>query len=542
MDPSTLGSLGESAWIYLAGPALAIAAVVLTVRMRGVQVRQIAAGARALRAGDPAAAGSATPTASTLLASAGSLGAAAAVGAATAVSLGGVGVIAWVWLFGLMIAPLRYVEVLLARTDSPGRTDAAESGSLARRLVREGGAWRPLGYALIVLVALTAFGFVGGVHGAAVQDAARQLLPDSGPALVGGVAIMAAILAVAGARHGAQVAGWLAAAALAVLFALAAWVCLSDPARAIGALARAAGETIDGAPPVTPFAGAFAGEVAMAAVLYLLPPLAAGSGIDGAIHAAARAKTTKGQAAAAMLGPLAYAVVTTALCVSFAATGAYYRRVEDSRPLAETKVYRVAFESASQRIEVERLYSGYMRVVDGEARDVGPIVATERGMVRAPRFEDGGEPADVALLFERGRLVRLLRNRNGVLREEPLESADRVDVVGTMLPRGGALLSRAAARGAGGTFGSRLLLGALLILAAAGAAAWSFSIAASLGPRAAPWARVAVGLLPSAGLGLAATSAAPWLHSAGLIVAAVTAAVVALVLVARAGQAARLAK
>src|SRR6185436_1627297 len=97
--PSSLESLQSKLWLYVAGPLIALTALVLIVTMRLPQVRMLRAAFRGVRALDERAGGSLPPLAATLLASTASYGAAAAVGAATAVALGGPGAIAWVWLF-----------------------------------------------------------------------------------------------------------------------------------------------------------------------------------------------------------------------------------------------------------------------------------------------------------------------------------------------------------------------------------------------------------------------------------------------------------
>ncbi len=534
-----LSTIRDAAWLWVAGPLLGVAGVWLTFRLAAPQVVRLAAGFRALSAHDPDTDGDVPPAAGTWLAAAASLGAAAAVGAATAVALGGAGAILWVWLIGLLLAPLRFTEALLARTGAPGDKGGA-AGSLAARLAREGGGLRVLGLVMAALAAASALLFVGGVHGDALVDASERLLPGSMPAVGVGVAAMAAILAAGGMRRSGAIAGWLAVAAMTVLLAAAIWAAASDPGRAVGALGRTFSEAFGGAPAATPFVGAFAGEIARAAILSVLPPIAGATGVAGALHGAARARTTRGQAAAALLGPLAYAVLTTVLCMAFVATGAYYRRVEDRRPMSEVRVYAAAFETASQRAEPERLHDGYVRVEGGEMRDVGLHFGTDQGTIRSPRFLYRGEPADIALHVRGGEPFRFLVPRDGVLTTASLDEVRHVVVEGEMLPRGGALLGAALARGTGGDVGPRLGLGALLVLLAVGAGAFGLGAGRSLGAGAPPWARVAVALLPAAGLALAATGLVPWLSAAGGLAAASLASATAVALLIKSGEARKL--
>src|SRR5690606_26082413 len=151
------------------------------------------------------------------LASVASYGAAGAVGAATAVSLGGAGAVAWVWLFTILLAPLRMGEALLARTAPPGKA-GKPTGSLAGRLLAEKGFLSGLGWALLGLVPLAGFAFYGGTHGEAVVDAADELLPGSALALGLTVAGAALVLALLPLDRAGSILGWIAAVALIVFF------------------------------------------------------------------------------------------------------------------------------------------------------------------------------------------------------------------------------------------------------------------------------------------------------------------------------------
>lgn len=543
MGPDVLASIRDAVWLYAAAPILLLVALLFTVRLRFPQITRFGAALRGVRESDPAADGEASPGLATVLATVGSFGAAAAIGTATAVALGGAGAIAWIWLFTFLIAPLRMAEALLARTDAPGKTERAATGSLALRLARDGsGAMRALGLVLAALVALAALGMGGAVHGAAVGDAAARLLPGSETWLVLGVAAVAAIFAIGGGARAGAIAGWIGLAALTVLFATAVWAALSEPSRALGAIARTVGEAIEGAPTATPFVGAFAGEVAFGAIVYALPPLASTTGVAGALHGLARARTTKAQAAAALLDPFAYAVVATLLGAAFVATGAFYTRVEIERPLDDLAIYAIPFETPSQRAEENRLHTGFMRVIDGQMRDLSLELGTERGMVESPRFEIDGRPANMALHVKDGKVFRfLLPGDQGALSEVPRTELARAVVIGRMLPQGGDLFGAALTRGTG-DIGSRLALAALLALAAVAAAAWGYAAARSI-PKASAkrGPRIAIALLPAAGIALAATPAIGWVAAGGLIAAGLLAIVASIALAARATEAAKLA-
>jgi AGCS family alanine or glycine:cation symporter len=465
------------------------------------------------------------------------VGAAAAVATATAVSLGGAGILFWVWVFAFLLAPLRYAEVMLSRTDVPGRSEVEESGSLARRLMREEGSKRALGFVTIVLLAVTGFAFVGGVHGEALLDLGSSTLPTSVPIAGYAVAAVGALVVILGLRLGGALAAWLAVAALATLVVAAILGLSGNPGRAFGTLGRMFGEAFSGAPAATPWVGASWREILIAALIFAVPPLAASGGAVGSLHGAARAKATRKQAETALLGPLLYALVTTLLVMAFVGSGAFFRRVQTERPFRDIAVYEVGFETRSQRDEPERLHSGYLRIVDGEARDITLEFATERAMIDTPRFEFRGRPADVALHLEAGRPQRMLRPRDGTLTEVSLTEVNDLVISGEMIPRGGPMVVAAMERGSGGDLAARLAFIAVLLLLAVGTGAFGVALSRSL-PRGAPkWSTIAIGLLPSAGVALAAAAVVPELAAIGGIAAALSATIAALAVAIGARQA-----
>jgi AGCS family alanine or glycine:cation symporter len=537
-----LDTLRDGIWSFVAAPVLALAAILLTVLLRAPQLTRFAEGWRAVFAHDPSAPGHLPPATATLLSFAATWGGAAAVAAATAVSLGGAGALAWLWLFGILLAPLRYAEVLLARSSPPGKAGGEARGSLGARLAgdRVSGV-RAIGSALLALVPITAFAWFGGTHGAAVFDLAEQLLPGSGTPVGLAVALVAAlttglVLGRGTAREVPVVVGWLALAALAALFAVAFVGLLDDPRIAMGCVPRALEDAFSGAEHVGAFSGALAGEVAAAGVLQLLPPLAATGGVDGAVHDAARAHTARGQASAALIGVFLHVVLATMLGFSFVVTGAFHRRVESERSLAELTLWRSAFDTVSQRRETsDRAFSGTVRVIEGEARARPLELATERGMVTSPRYFEHGQPADFALRVREGRATMMLvLDEHATLVPVPLERLRDVRVRGRMLPAGALLVATAMVR-AGGEAASRIALVALLLLAAIGAAAWGLASARAVrGPLS-----IAAAFLPAAGLLLASLQIVPWLASAGAICAALLATAAALGVLAKGRELAR---
>ncbi len=540
MDATELTRDLEILWLWIAAPLVLVAALASTIFLRAPQLTKLAEAFRALRSDDAKAKGRLHPASSVALAAAASYGAAGAVGAATAVSLGGAGAVAWVWLFAILIAPLRMAETLLARTAPPGQAGKA-SGSLAGRLLTEGGAAAGLGWALLVLVPLAGLAFYGGTHGEAVMEAADQLLPGSALALGLAVAAVAAVLSLAPLDRAGSILGWIAAVALIAFFGVALTAVLAEPGRAFGGFGRALMDAIYDAPSLRAFSGATAGEIAFAAVLYVLPPVAAPAGVDGALEAEARGATKK-QAAAALLAPLFFGVLTTLLGLSFVGTSTFAREVEGERPLSELTIYRVGFATVSQRNEEDRLFTGILRVVDGSLGVLETELGTERGMVRAPRFEDRGEPGDFMLRVHDGHVVELQRRGElGALERQPLSDIADIQVKGRMLPRGGRLLAQGMVRG-GGEILARLGLAALLLLAALGGAAWGLGVASTLRARLPERIARFTAVVPALGLALAALGVIPGFGMLGSAIAALLVSVGAIAILARVRQAARIAR
>ncbi len=533
-----LSTVNDSIWLYVAAPILVACALWVSFLLKVPQVLRLGSAFRGLRATDPEAEGE-TPAATPLaLSIAITVGAAAAVASATAVSLGGAGILFWVWVFAFLVAPLRYAEVMLARTDAPGRSEVSESGSLVRRLLREEGAKRALGWVTLVVLALTGFAFVGGVHGGALVDLGAATLPASVPMAGYAVAAVAALVVVLGLRMGGALAGWLSAAAALTLVVSAILGITENPGRAFGTLARMFGEAFSGAPLATPWVGASVKEILLASVVFVVPPLAASGGAVGALHGAARARGTRRQAETALLGPLAYALIVTLLVMVFVGSGAFFRRVHTERPFEDILVYQSTFESASQRDEPERLHTGYLRVVDGEARDPSLHYGTERATIEEARFEFRGRPADFALHLKDGRAERMLRPHDGTLTEVPLSELSALTVTGEMIPRGGPMVVAAMERGSGGDLAGRLAFIAVLLLLAVGAGAFGSALGRSLPASAPKWATIAIGLLPAAGVAVATSAIVPDLGAIGGIAAALSATIAALAVALGARQAA----
>lgn len=540
MSPEDLQNVLSTLWMWIAAPAAGIAALVLTIRLAVPQVIGLPEAFRAMREDDPKAPGTIHPATSVAMGAVTSYGAAAAVGAATAIALGGPGAIAWVWLFAIVLAPLRMGEAILARTAPVGQPGES-TGSLAGRLLDDPiRGLRVLGWALVVLVPVTGFAFYGGTHGSAVLDAAEQLLPGSALTLGLTVAVVAGVLALIPTEKIGSILGWLAAVSLLALVGAALVALGSEPGRGIAGIGRALQDAFYDTPGSGAFSGALAGEIAMASVLYLLPPLAAGTGVEGAWHAEAQAKTTRGQAKAALLGTIVYGLVTTVVGLSLVATNAFARPVDDSRTMREVRFYRAAFDTVSQREEPSRFFSGIIRIQEGATGVVEINPGTERGMILTPRFEEDGEPADVMLRVSDGVVIEIHRpGTMGALELAPDSAFDRVTIHGRMLPRGGRLIAESMSRG-GGSITSRVSLAALLLLALLGAVGWGFGVRKTLAAKLPEKVARFTAMIPAAGLALAALGVVRDFSSWGLVAAALLTTVSAMALIVRGKEISRL--
>lgn len=533
----TLESVSGSAWLYAVVPLVLAAAIVCAYRFGAAPFARFADAVRGLRHDDRTAFGTMHPLAATGLSVALVHGAVAFVGTATAVGLGGVGVLPWTWLACIAIAFVRIGELALARTSAPGTKKRKPAGSLSARLEGAGGFRRPLGFVIRGAAIATALLFFGLTQGLAVGDAIEGLAPGVWPHLGILAALIAIVLAVAPLDRVMSIAAIIAGLAALLLFGIFLAAGFTDPSRFFGALGGSFGQAVSGMPAVTPHSGAFFPETLEALVLGTLPPLFAATAIDGAIFAQARAKTTKQLAGASWVGPMAYGAVATVVGLSIAATGAYYKRVDGERPLSELVMNKSGFETASQRIEASRHYDGYVRLQEGTTIDPVPRPITERAPVRDATYTFDGEPADIALHFEDGRVTRFLVKEDGILEDTSLDRVREVGVHGKMVPLGGRLLGATIDDAFGSDIVARLALAALLLLSGIGGGAAGAALR-RMTRRWKPWASYAVGVLPGLGLFACVIPGANDLASFGWVAAGLSAIAGALGVAALAAEAA----
>ncbi|NIR37280.1 MAG: hypothetical protein GWO22_15225 [Actinobacteria bacterium] len=204
--------------------------------------------------------------------------------------------------------------------------------------------------------------------------------------------------------------------------------------------------------------------------------------------------------------------------------------------MLDARFYTVPAETANERLDEARLYDGYVRIREGRPRNPHLLVGSERGMISEPRFEYNERTADIALQVREGKAFRLMRNTGpATLGDVDAAHLWRASVVGEMLPTGGAL-TVATARAAGGDLPARILLAALLALAAVAFAGFGLGASRALPATAPTPAKVAVAFLPAAGVGLVLARLTPGIPLLGQISLAVLAAFVAVVLILRAAE------
>jgi Na+/alanine symporter len=546
-------------WLYAVVPLVLAAAIVCAVRFGAAPFARFAESLRSLRHDDREAFGTMHPLVATGLSVALVHGALAFVGTATAIGLGGVGVLPWTWLACLAIAFVRIGELALARTSSPGKKKRTPAGSLSARLEGGDGFRRPLGFVVRALAIATAVLFLGAAQGLAVGDAVGGLVPGAWPYLGVLAALIAVVIAATDVDRVTTVVAIVAGLALLLLFGIFVAAGLTDTGRFFGALGSSFGQALGGMPAVTPHSGAFLPEMLIALVLGTLPPLFASTALDGAIFAGARAKTTRSLAGASWIGPLAYGLVATVVGLGIVATGAYYKRVDDARPLSELAIYKAGFETASQRIESSREFEGLIRLRDGTLVDPIPRPVTERATVRDARYYFRGEPADIALRFEHGRVAHFYvpravegpagerqradeaRSHMVSLEDAPLDLVRHVEVRGRMLPLGGKLLGATLKEAFGSDLPGRLALAALLLLTGIGAGAAGGALR-RMTRRWHPIASYAAGSSPGLALCACVLPSGMDLHAFGLAAAGLSAVVGAIGVAALGAEAAAVLK
>jgi len=205
-----LGAASSFVWgpLFLV-PLLLLTGFYLTVRLRGIQFRQLGP---ALWLGlvvrrEPGAEGDITHFQALMTALAATVGTGNIVGVATAISAGGPGALFWMWITGLVGMATKYAEALLSvrfrTTDARGEQVGGPMYFLERGLGHRTGRWLAVSFALFASVA--AFGIGNMVQSnaisLAVANSARTFGLSIHPGVIGLVVALLAALVILGGIH-----------------------------------------------------------------------------------------------------------------------------------------------------------------------------------------------------------------------------------------------------------------------------------------------------------------------------------------------------
>ena len=495
----------KAAWMYVAFPVLVVTALFLGVRGRSEPSAQL---------DTPAKRGYGTAY---LLTETGIL---AMVGAATAVALGGPGTMLWAVAFAVVML---FIRGQSHRTAAP-RT-------FLRTLIRhQSRTARMLGWSCLALGGCVALSYVGCLQGNMIQLTAGGLQSQPDDAVILTLALIVAVGATTLPRRWVVGAG---AATLGTVVLLVFGVLLSRWHQVPAALGRAVTDALSGAPSAHAFGGADPGQVALSAITHILPPLAVASVLGGAFtrhsgHAeerntdARRIRQRRPPISAANT-PVFYALCAVVVGLSVVSTGAYFRRLPETKPLSQLRAYRAPLsvggeDRKPERLDLAETWSGYYRVNGGESSMPFVWLATDTSVVAKPRFQFRGVDGDLALRFEDGKLVQLqVEGPDGAMESLVLTDAALVQVTGLSAPGGAALLAHAVSDGLG-PWARSVLLWTLIVFGAVATGLWGRALMLStrhIGPRAIGW-----GLAALAPVGLPLALIAPWLSHVGSVLAA----------------------
>jgi AGCS family alanine or glycine:cation symporter len=170
-----LGRASDVVWGPLLIPLLVGTGIFLTLRLRGLQFRELGRSlwlALVVRK-EEGAEGDISHFQALMTALAATVGTGNIAGVATAIAAGGPGALFWMWMTGLVGMATKYSEALLSvryRTiDARGHAAGGPMYFLALGLPRRGGRW--LGAAFAFFAAIAAFGIGNGVQSAEVGRA-----------------------------------------------------------------------------------------------------------------------------------------------------------------------------------------------------------------------------------------------------------------------------------------------------------------------------------------------------------------------------------
>jgi len=294
---SFLSNASDFIWgPYLLVPLLLGTGLFLTIRLRGLQFRELG---NALYLGLIVRRESSTPGdishfQALMTALAATVGTGNIVGVATAISLGGPGALFWMWVTGLLGMATKYCEALLSVkyriTDHRGEQAGGPMYYLARGIPNRT-LGRSLGWLFALFTSLAAFGIGNMVQANAVADAMSGAfgIGDAQTGIVLAIGLAAVVLG--GIKSIGRVTGVLVPTMITLYMLGAGFVWLMHADRIAGAFALVIADAFGGSAA----AGGFAGSSIAMAIRY---GVARGifsneSGLGSAGIAAAAAQTSE---------------------------------------------------------------------------------------------------------------------------------------------------------------------------------------------------------------------------------------------------------
>jgi AGCS family alanine or glycine:cation symporter len=295
---------------FIWGPACLIplllgAGLFLTVRLRGLQFRQLGSAlylafiVRREDGGD----GEISHFAALMTALAATVGTGNIVGVATAIAAGGPGALFWMWMTGLLGMATKYCEALLAVkyrvTDEAGEQAGGPMYYLSRGL---SGSWMgaPLGMLFAVFTALAAFGIGNMVQSNSLADALQGAFGV--PEWLTGAAVAAflAVVVLGGVRSIGRVTSVLVPGMVLLYMTGCGWVLLSHMDAVPGAILTIIGDAFTGTAAAGGFLGAGVAQAMRFGVARGIFSNESGLGSAGIAAAAAQTKEPVRQALVSM--------------------------------------------------------------------------------------------------------------------------------------------------------------------------------------------------------------------------------------------------
>ncbi|MGY4721538.1 alanine/glycine:cation symporter family protein [Naumannella huperziae] len=292
-----LSSISSVIWgPFILIPLLLGTGLVLTIRLRGIQLRKLGPALRLAliqrKDDDAEDSGDISQFQALTTALAATVGTGNIVGVATAIAIGGPGALFWMWVTGLVGMASKYSEAFLGvrfrTTDAAGERSGGPQYYLERGI--GGGFGKFLALSFAVLAFLASFGIGNTTQGNSIS---ANLESSFGVPLwlTGAVlTVLTLVVLVGGIRSIGRVTSALVPVMIVFYVLGALWILIVNAPQVPAALAQIFGNAFTGTAPV----GGFVGSVIMVAIQY---GVARGifsneSGMGSAAIAAASAQTT----------------------------------------------------------------------------------------------------------------------------------------------------------------------------------------------------------------------------------------------------------